>query len=179
MKSQLGESTTAGWMCQVPLCPDLHLGPVTAPSLQPHVNGTCCDCCWCQSWQGPVQSAGLQSLAPFHSGISHLQQSWRPQWWRWVGTYVGNWVSLWLVGGWCFHLVTSPSPIPEQSLTMSWVCFSSWLCEEWLVPDRLQWFHLCWAVAFSVCPTHIIWVILVDADTRWGLGHSETTSGTG
>lgn len=48
MKSQLGESTTAGWMSQVPLCPDLHLGPVTAPSLQPHVNGTCCDCCWCR-----------------------------------------------------------------------------------------------------------------------------------
>lgn len=72
MKSQLGESTTAGWMSQVPLCPDLHLGPVTAPSLQPHVNGTCCDCCWCQSWQGPVQSAGLQSLAPLHSGISQI-----------------------------------------------------------------------------------------------------------
>lgn len=35
MKSQLGESTTAGWMSQVPLCPDPQLGPVTAPSLNP------------------------------------------------------------------------------------------------------------------------------------------------
>lgn len=36
---------------------------------------------------------------------------------------------------------------------MYWAYFSFWLCEEQVVPDGRQWFHLCWAVAFTVCPT--------------------------
>lgn len=126
MKSRLffTMKSTAGclrclWMS---LCPDLQLGPVTAPSLKPHVNGTCCDCCWYQSWQGPVQSAGLQGLAPLHSGISQVCS-------RAGGCCDGGGVvRMWAaesICGWqeaSAHIwwPCSHPPIPERSLTMSW-----------------------------------------------------------
>lgn len=64
-------------------------------------------------------------------------------------------------------VLTHPSP---SALSPCPGRFSFWLCEEQVVPDRLQWFHLCWAVVFNMCPTahH-----LGDPDTRWGLGHGQ------
>lgn len=129
--------------------------------------------------------SGTTSLWHFTS----LQQSWRLSWWRWL---VHMWATESICGWWeaSAHIwwPCSHPPIPEHSLTVShhvlgvFLSLVVWGTDVW-APDGLQWFHLHWAVAFSMCLTahH-----LGDPGGCWhqvGFGvqprqHSEAMNGT-
>lgn len=133
---------------------------------------------------GPIQSAGLQGLAPLHSGISQVCS-------RAGGHRDGDGLeNMWATESLCgwqeasAHIwwPCSHPPIPEHSLTMSWAysVFSRVKNKGFLIDTSG---FTCAGQWHSVCD-HISWVILVGCWHQVGLGaepkqHSETMSGTG